>query len=49
MSAWVDTEKDFDKEFQVGCNKCGMDKEDIRYWDNHQTMSDYKVWCANNG
>lgn len=28
------------------CNKCGMDKENIEYWDNHQTMSDYKVWCA---
>ena len=28
------------------CNKCGMDKENIQYWDKHQTMSDYKVWCA---
>lgn len=47
MSVWVDTEKDFDKEFQVGCNKCGMDKEHIEYWDTHQTMSDYRVWCTN--
>lgn len=31
------------------CNKCGMVKENIQYWDTHQTMSDYKVWCANNG
>jgi hypothetical protein len=23
-----------------------MDKENIDYWDNHQTMPDYKVWCA---
>jgi len=23
-----------------------MDKENINYWDTHQTMSDYKVWCA---
>ena len=28
------------------CNKCGMDKENIEYWDTHQTMSDYKVWCT---
>ena len=28
------------------CNKCGMDKENIQYWDTHQTMSDYKVWCT---
>ena len=31
------------------CNKCGMDKENIQYWDTHQTMSDYRVWCVNNG
>lgn len=30
----------------MNCSKCGMDREDIAYWDNHQTMSDYKVWCA---
>ncbi len=47
MSVWVDTEKDFDKEFSVGCVKCGMKQEDIEYWDTHQTMSDYKVWCTN--
>lgn len=29
----------------MNCNKCGMEKEDIEYWDNHQTMSDYKIWC----
>lgn len=29
------------------CNKCGMEKENIEYWDTHQTMSDYKVWCVN--
>ena len=23
-----------------------MDKQNIDYWDNHQTMSDYNVWCA---
>ena len=28
------------------CPTCKMDKEDIEYWDTHQTMSDYKVWCA---
>jgi hypothetical protein len=28
------------------CNKCGMNKEHIEYWDTHQTMSDYKVWCT---
>ena len=28
------------------CSTCGMDKEDIEYWDTHQTMSDYKVWCT---
>jgi len=28
------------------CNTCGMDKENIEYWDTHQTMSDYKVWCT---
>jgi len=31
----------------MNCNKCGMDKENIEYWDTHQTMSDYRVWCAN--
>ena len=30
----------------MNCNKCGMDKENIEYWDTHQTMSDYKVWCT---
>ncbi len=29
------------------CPTCKMDKENIEYWDTHQTMSDYKVWCAN--
>lgn len=33
----------------MSCSKCGMEKEDIRYWDNHQTMSNYTIWCANNG
>jgi hypothetical protein len=47
MSVWVDTEKKFDEEFEVGCGKCGMDKENIEYWDTHQTMNDYKVWCTN--
>lgn len=28
------------------CNKCGMDRENINYWDNHQTMTDSKIWCA---
>ena len=28
------------------CPTCKMDKENIEYWDTHQTMSDYKVWCA---
>ena len=28
------------------CPNCKMDKENIEYWDTHQTMSDYKVWCA---
>jgi hypothetical protein len=31
------------------CNQCGMYKENIDYWDNHQTMSDNNVWCVNNG
>jgi hypothetical protein len=31
----------------MNCQTCGMDKEDIEYWDTHQTMSDYKVWCTN--
>jgi hypothetical protein len=30
----------------MNCQTCGMDKEDIEYWDSHQTMSDYRVWCA---
>lgn len=30
----------------MNCKTCGMDKEDIEYWDTHQTMSDYKVWCT---
>jgi hypothetical protein len=28
------------------CIKCGMDKENINYWDNHQTMIDNNVWCV---
>jgi hypothetical protein len=28
------------------CNKCGMDKEHIEYWDTHQTMSNREVWCT---
>lgn len=32
--------------YLMSCEKCGMDKENIDYWDNHQTMSDYNVWCA---
>lgn len=28
------------------CKKCGMNKENIEYWDKHQTMSDSNVWCA---
>ena len=28
------------------CPTCKMDKENIEYWDTHQTMSDYRVWCA---
>ena len=31
----------------LSCNKCWMDKENIEYWDTHQTMSDNTVWCAN--
>jgi hypothetical protein len=27
------------------CNKCGMDKENIEYWENHQTMSNREIWC----
>jgi hypothetical protein len=29
------------------CGKCGMDKENINYWETHQTMSDGNIWCAN--
>jgi hypothetical protein len=47
MSVWVDTEKNFDGEFEMGCVKCGMKQENIEYWDTHQTMSDYRVWCTN--
>jgi hypothetical protein len=28
------------------CNKCNMEKENIEYWDTHQTMSDYSIWCT---
>ena len=28
------------------CNKCGMHKENIEYWDTHQTMSDKRIWCT---
>ena len=34
------------KKWMSMCNKCGMYKENIDYWDNHQTMADNKVWCA---
>jgi hypothetical protein len=29
------------------CGKCGISKNDIEYWDNHQTMTDYSIWCKN--
>lgn len=28
------------------CKTCGMDKENINYWDTHQTMSDNSIWCT---
>ena len=28
------------------CPKCGLSYKDPIFWDTHQTMSDYKVWCA---
>jgi hypothetical protein len=28
------------------CNKCGMNKEHIEYWDTHQTMSNKEIWCV---
>jgi hypothetical protein len=28
------------------CHKCLMDKEDIEFWDNHQTMMDGHIWCV---
>jgi hypothetical protein len=28
------------------CPQCEMNKEDIEYWDTHQTMSDGRVWCV---
>ena len=28
------------------CNKCGMYKENIEYWDTHQTMSNKEIWCT---
>lgn len=28
------------------CEKCEMSYKDPIFWDTHQTMSDYKVWCA---
>jgi len=28
------------------CNKCKMSREDIEYWDTHQTMQDGNIWCA---
>jgi len=29
------------------CVKCLMEKEDIEFWDTHQTMQDGNIWCAN--
>jgi len=29
------------------CSFCGISKNDIDYWDNHQTMTDYSIWCKN--
>ena len=34
MSVWVDT------------NCCTVDKDDDRFWDTHQTMSDGNIWCV---
>ena len=28
------------------CPKCLTAKEDIEFWDNHQTMQDGNIWCA---
>jgi len=30
----------------MSCRKCGIDKEDIEFWDNHQTMQDGNIWCV---
>ena len=30
----------------MNCERCDMDKENIEYWDNHQTMTDYTIWCV---
>jgi len=29
------------------CNKCKMAREDIEFWDTHQTMQDGNIWCVN--
>jgi len=29
------------------CPTCGTSRNDIEYWDEHQTMSDYSIWCKN--
>jgi hypothetical protein len=28
------------------CEKCEMHYKDPLFWDYHQTMSDYKIWCT---
>ena len=27
------------------CDKCKMTEESEFFWDTHQTMPDYKIWC----
>ena len=29
------------------CPECEMHHKDPLFWESHQTMSDYKVWCVN--
>jgi hypothetical protein len=29
------------------CEKCKLEQKDPLFWETHQTMSDYKIWCRN--
>jgi hypothetical protein len=27
------------------CERCGISLKDPLFWETHQTMADYKIWC----